>query len=421
MFTPKSFLDGITSLTNKLANARNPHRTNTVSASRIGWEEMRSIYRSGMGSKIYRLKSGIALNDTLVFESVADKEFYDERLGQVVKDATKQMLGFGRGLVVIFELGEDLSSKMARPPSPERMRIRSFSGDMVFISQVNLDLSSPDYLKPKMYSVRGQSIHPSRCVDFTYVAPAELELPEYQYGGISEAELIRNELVSDQVVQRAVPAILEKSSTMFYKVDGFKELLASNQESVVVDYFAALESLRSIYGAGIIDNNDAVEVFSQALTNLAESDMITLRRIAMVTGLPLSWLVGEAARGLNATGEGERQVMMQTIMSLQSDYLLSPINRLMKITGQGQVKFKENQGERPSERMAYEKDAIVNAQILWSLGEDYEKYLISKGVIERDPIEEFFAVDELEAQDDPDPAVNGGLSLEQLLGGIDEA
>ena len=34
----------------------------------------------------------------------------------------------------------------------------------------------------------------------TYVKPVEFDAPEYFFGGISEFELIRNELVSDQIV-----------------------------------------------------------------------------------------------------------------------------------------------------------------------------------------------------------------------------
>jgi hypothetical protein len=351
----------------------------------------------------------------MVFETTADKEFYDSKLAQVVKDAAKHMLGFGRGLVVMFEPGEDLSSKRTKSVNPNRLRIRSFSGDMVFVQSVDLNLSSHDYLKPTMYSIRGQSIHPSRCVEFNYVMPPELDLPEYHYGGQSESELIRNELINDQIVQRAVPAMLEKSSSLFYKIDGFKDLLQSNQENTVVNYFSAVESLRSVYGAGIIDSEDAIETFSQALTNLAESDMITLRRLAMVTGLPLSWLVGEAARGLNSTGEGERQVLMQTITSLQSDYLLSPINRLMALSGQGTVKFKENQGESPSDRVTYDKSATEVATMLYSLGEDHQKYLQDKGVTQDDPISDFFNVDDDE-QDADYQADATGIDLSVLMG-----
>lgn len=415
----KRFSDGITSLTSKLANRRNAQNSNRMSGSRVDWDELRAIYRSGIGSKIIRLKSGIALNDTLQFDCAEDQEFYQTRLQPHVKEACKWMLAFGRSLVVIHEPGADLSQPLGKITDWTRVRYHNFSGDMVYVQSVNYNLDSPDYFRPQAYSVRGFTIHPSRVVDFKYVKPVEFDAPEYFFGGISEFELIRNELVSDQVVQRAVPAILEKSSTIFYKVKGFKELLADKQEQSLVTYFTELENLRSIYGAGIVDQEDEIQTVEQALTNLGESDMITLRRLSMVTGLPLSWLVGEAAKGLNSTGEGERQVLMQTIEALQSEYLLDNINRLMKLHGRGPVSFKDNQGEAPSERVKYESEVIKNAALLWQMGEDYEAYLERHDVTQADAWRDMFGGEEepeaLPAPDAPE------MTLEQLLsGGTDE-
>lgn len=415
MALPKLFADGIASLNNALANRRNAQINNRMTSSRVDWAELRAIYRSGMGSKIIRLKTGIALDDTLQFETEADKDFYEARLQQHVKDAAKFQLAFGRSLVVIHEPGADLSQPLGKINDWSRVQYHVFSGDMVWVQSVNLNLNSPNYFKPKAYSVRGFTIHPSRAVDFTYVKPTEFDAPQYFYGGISEFELIRNELVSDQVVQRAVPAILEKCSTLFYKVKGFKELLADKQESTLIAYFEELENLRSIYGAGIVDQEDEIEVVTQALTNLSESDMITLRRLAMVTGLPLSWLVGEAARGLNSTGEGERQVLKQTISSHQSDYLLANINRLMSLHGRGPVKFKDNLLETDKDRMETETKAIDNALKLYSMGEDHVKYLEGHDVITPDSFDEFFK------EEDPEPEIRPEIDLNALLGPSNEA
>lgn len=395
----KLFADGLASLTNKLANNRNAQSNNRIASSRVDYEELRAIYRTGMGSKIIRLKSGIALDDTLQFQSREDEEFYKRRLQQHVKDAAKFQLAFGRAIVVIHEPGADLSQPMAKVSDWSRVQYHVFSGDMVYIQAVNLDLSSANYYKPTAYSVRGFTIHPSRVVDFSYVRPVEYDAPEYFYGGISEFELIRNELVSDQIVQRAVPAMMEKSSTLFYKVKGFKRALQDKREDDMVRYFQNLEHLRSIYGGGLLDQDDQVETHSQALTNLAESDMITLRRLAMVTGLPLSWLVGEAARGLNSTGEGERQVLKQTITSYQSEYLLENINRLMRLHGRGEVEFKDGLLETDLDRATMRSRVIEDALKLWQMGEDYEAYLQEHDVVKADKWAELFS------EDDPEPDV----------------
>jgi len=401
------FLDGLLSLTRSLTNTRNASATNRIQSSRVDYEELRAIYKTGVGSKIIRLKSGIALDDTLQFDTIADKEFYEQRLQKHVKNLSKFMLAFGRSILVIHEQGADLSQPIKSIADITKVNYHVFSGDMVYVQSVNFDLSSVNYFKPTMFSVRGASIHPSRVVDFKYIEPVEHDAPEYFYGGISEFELIRNELVADGVIQRAVPAVLEKSSTPFYKINGFKELLNDNRESEVVSQLAAIESMRSIYGAGVIDMEDDVVTLTQTLSNLAESDNITLRRLAMVTGLPLSWLVGEAATGLNSTGEGERQVLMQTIATLQSDYLLEPINRIMRLHGMGPVSFKDNQGETQSEKMDYQTKAIANAQILWDMGEDYGSYLKEHDVIKKDDFDSFFESVEEEPLD-------GSLTLEDL-------
>jgi len=402
------FLDGLLSLTRSLTNTRNASATNRIQSSRVDYEELRAIYKTGVGSKIIRLKSGIALDDTLQFDTIADKEFYDTRLQKHVKNLSKFMLAFGRSIFVIHERGADLSQPIKSITDITKVNYHVFSGDMVYVQSVNFDLSSVNYFKPTMFSVRGASIHPSRVVDFKYIEPVEHDAPEYFYGGISEFELIRNELVADGVIQRAVPSILEKSSTPFYKIEGFKELLKDKRESEVVDQLGVLESMRSIYGAGVIDKEDEIQVLTQSLSNLSESDNITLRRLAMVTGLPLSWLVGEAAKGLNSTGEGERQVLMQTIATLQSDYLLEPINRIMRLHSMGPVPFKDNQGETQSEKMDYQTKAIANAQILWAMGEDYGSYLKEHDVIKKDDFDSFFE----SVEEDP---VDGQLSLEELF------
>jgi hypothetical protein len=104
--------------------------------------------------------------------------------------------------------------------------------------------------------------------------------------------------------------------------------------------------------------------------------------------------------------------LQQTIETLQSEFLLEPINRLMALHGRGRVWFKENQGEAPSERVEYEQKALKNALIMYQLGEDYRKYLQDKDVITPDAWDQVFpAVD-----DDALPEPDAGMDLASLLG-----
>jgi hypothetical protein len=249
------------------------------------------------------------------------------------------------------------------------------------------------YNKPLFYSVRGVQFHHSRVVDFSYYEPVELELPYYQYGGIAEFELIYEQLVNDSVIERACPSMLEKSSTLFYKIKDFKINMQAGQDKAQKEYFKQLEDRRSIYGAGLLDADDDAFTVSQTLTNLAETDTIGLRRIAMVTGIPLAQLVGENVKGLNSTGENELKIFQDTIETIQSDYLENPINQVFSFFEFPEIEFKENQGGTPESRIKYEAEALKNALVLWQLGEDYKTYLNEKDVVTPDDFEEFFKSD----------------------------
>ena len=376
------FIDGIKDLVNGLKNTRNPINNTTVTAQRIGDVEIRAIMRTGLGSKILRLKAGYALDDTIQFESESDDEMYQAKLAKRVKEAARLSVAFGRSIIVILEHNGDLSQPLTKAVDPDSTLLHVFGGDMVSITSVSVDLRDPRYQKPTIYHVRASAIHYSRVIDFKYIGVSELDAPQYKYGGVSEFELIRPQIIADEIVQRAVPTILEKASSFFYKITGFSDNMRNGNTKEMVEYFTQLEDLRGIYGAGVIDANDDVTVVAQSLTNLSDADSITLRRLAMVTGLSYMDLVGEGPGGLNANGEAESNVTQKMIETLQSEYLLDPINELMAKFGKAPIKFKENQGQTPAQRMNLETKAIDNAVKMLTLGEDYVAYLQGHGLVQ---------------------------------------
>lgn len=384
------FLDGLTAVVNHLINRRSVQTTNTIERNKMDDSEMRAMLVTGLGSKIIRLKTGYALNDTLTFSDDAQKVLYNRYLQKPVKRAAKFALAFGRGIIVLNEHGEDLYTPRTRPVDMDRTRFSVFSGDMVTAMDVSIDLTDPRYMKPKYYVVNGHRFHYTRVIDLTYVEPAEQDAAIYRYGGVSEFELIRNQIINDGVVERASGAIVEKNATVFHKIKGFKESLAAGQDKELIDYYSKLADLRSIYGDGIMDAEDDVISVAQALTNLADVDQITLRRLAMVTGIPLPVLVGEAVKGLNSSGDTERQTFQDTIENLQFDYFIDPICELAKACGMEPVEFAENQGGSALERMEFDTKAIQNAKVLWEMGEDYRYYLDQNEVIMKDKFKEMF-------------------------------
>lgn len=386
------FYDGLKSLVSDLINQRNASASNEIVANRVLFPELRAIFRTGLGNKIVRIKNGYALKEPFIFPNPQDKDFYNNRVAKAVKKAGSFMIGFGRGVVVINEIGADLSKPATGKLGPFKLDV--FSADMVTAGIVSMDLKDRRYFQPEFYQIRGHQFHHSRIVDFKYIEPAEFDQPLYQYGGISEFEMIYNQLVNDGVIERASATMIDRNSTLFYKVKGFKAALQAKQEKDILNFFRLTEQARNTMGAGLIDSEDEAFTVDQTLTNLDSVDQISLRRLAMVTSIPLPILVGENPKGLNSTGDIEKQVFNEMLEILQQDYYLEPINELLLKLGRPPISFSESQNITPIEKIKYEGLALDNAKKMWEIGEDFGTYLEDRGIIEKDSFAEMFGNEE---------------------------
>lgn len=416
------YKDGISSLTNSLANSRNASATNIFEHDKLDYSELWSIFKTGLYSKICHMKVGDALQDPFVFETEEQEEYYKEYIEEGLKEACLYMLGFGRGIVVIVEKGADLSTPAPDILKREKIMLRTFDAGMVSVTDYSYDLMSEYYYAPRMYTVRGHNIHASRVIDFTYHKPIEDELPEYNFGGIPEPELIYNQLMNDAVVQRAAGGVAEKLSSIFYKLNGFFESLQSKQEAHVVRYMRTTENQRSVFGAGIIDGKDDVISVQQPITGFKDIDESALRRVAMVSGVPMPMLIGENVKGLNSAGDTERETYQRTLVRLRDEFIIRKANVLFERIGLDPVTAKESSGLSATEQINYDDKAATVAVKLRDMGEDHHSYLVDKGIVKDDITEEIFPEsEELETQAvDPSESLNGAqvTSMLSIIGQV---
>lgn len=373
--------DGLKSFVNSLTNQRNALNTNVVvNNQRLSLPMLRDLNKNGLYRRVVSLKSGHSTKSGFNFDDNPSQEFYKTIAPEVV-NAVNNMVGYGRGVMVLISPNETLSEPLQ---STQNLKIKSFGGDMVTAVSASFDLIDERYMKPDFYMIREKQVHHSRVVDFTYEKPPEIELPLYFYGGISEAELIYPQILADGIVERAVPSILEKSATFFYKVNDFKAKIEQKKEKDLLRFFSTLENMRSIYGAGIVDKEDEIQVIQQTLTNLQESDLITLRRIALVTSIPLTILLGEGAKGLSNDTDTEKQVFNEMIEALQTKYILPPLGDFMELMGYKRPSIKVGQNISALDKAKFEGLILDNATKLYNMGEDYNKYLNENGLTNLD-------------------------------------
>ena len=388
----KNFMDGLHSMFSALVNKRNALNNNEEVSSFMQYDEMKAMYKSGIGNKIISLKTDHSLRDSIQFKDDAEEEFFKTSLAEKVKEAVTYMLAYGRGVIAIVEINGDMSTPLARDFYDKKYRLEVFSGDMVAQQGASPDLMDEFYERPRYYSIRGVLFHHSRIIDFSYIKPPKEEAAIYQFGGMSEFEIIRNQLVSNGIVERASASILEKNSSIFYKVEGLRDSMAGNNEAAAIRYFGSVENNRGIHGATVLDGQDEAFVLNQSLTDLDKVDMVTLRRLAMVTNIPLTWLVGESAQGLNSTGDNETDIFFWMISNIRFHYEEKPINILLKKFNRPQIEFKKKSDLTAEKQVEFDAKIIDNATKLDAIGEDSRSYLVENGVtLEDDLAKSFFS------------------------------
>ncbi|MCT7551976.1 DUF1073 domain-containing protein [Aliarcobacter butzleri] len=379
-----SFKDGLKSLTNLLANNRSGVNNNKLFSTAVSNDELNSIYKLGIGRKIVNIKSSNIFKEGFSAEGKDGAEtlkFIDKKLLKELKKASEYMMAFGRGVIVIIDKNANDPSQPMKSVNLQTVRFKAFSGAKVTV-QINSSLNELDerYNEPEYYRIGTQVIHHSRVIDFQYYQPVEDDKSLYNYGGISEFELIYSQLINDSVIERAIPTLVEKISTMFYKIKDFKSKLQQKQEKHLVDYFHRLENLRSIYGAGLLDSEDDTKTETQNLSGLDSVDTITLRRLSLVTGIPLSWLVGENVKGLNSSGKTEETIFWSMVKNLGNDFILPVLNQKLEFMGLTVVWFNEQYQSTPTEKADYETKVFTNALLVQQLGLDDIAYIKDRGV-----------------------------------------
>ena len=73
----------------------------------------------------------------------------------------------------------------------------------------------------------GPNDTPQHVIDFTYIKPTDKDRPYFKFGGMSEFQLIYNEIICDGIVQRAGASFIEKSSSLIYKMKNYARLLST--------------------------------------------------------------------------------------------------------------------------------------------------------------------------------------------------
>lgn len=193
------------------------------------------------------------------------------------------------------------------------------------------DPTSPQFMLPEFYQVvsaRLEKVHHSRIIRFPGLPLPWLEMPRTQYWGGSRVDRTFDAIADAETVIGGVAALVTEAKVDVYKIPGLMNILATPEgEAKVKRRVELANQVKSVWQAIISDAGEEYEskqnAIVQGMTGLIES---FLGIVAAASGIPATKLLGTAAQGMNATGEGDLTNYYDMIDSRREAYLRPRLN-----------------------------------------------------------------------------------------------
>ncbi len=354
---------------------------------------------------------------------------------------------FGGGLVVyLFDLDMGLFNE---PLDKDKIRQGSLLGIDVYdpwqsyAANIEFnDILSEQYRKPVSYTlgapgymminrngidpnnrnskisgqvVDGAMVHWSRVNRFD-----GLPLPWYNfqnnwYWGQSLLASVYDTIMNSDLVSTSAAQLLFKLSVPVFQTPDLANIVS---DPIAKEAFIArmnlLNTMMSNNHMAIIDKDEELSNLEQ--TGLASIDSIIERFYVLVSaasGIPVTRLVGESARGLNATGEGDENNFIDTVEAERTDKLTPRLNEFYDIffpaefgiprPADHEIEYPSLYQEKPESKANRQTAEVANLSTLYNDGainkRIYVEEVQEKGIVSNISKEDKA---ELIAQPDPD-------------------
>lgn len=263
-----------------------------------------------------------------------------------------------------------------------------------------LEPLNPNFYKPKNIAVWGHCFHPTWVNFFKGLPVSQVLKPMYNYGGMSLIENAYQTIVNDELISKAIPNIVYRSSVVNYKISGMKDSIRAGEEQSVLKYISDTENMKSILNATVTDGEDAVEVVSRELSGLGELDARSCYRVAAAFGISATVLWGKSPDGMNATGQSDLENFYNSIGVWQERFFenLYWCYKVITacVTGRDDLDFELSYNKAqlvsPAQKVANDSACLQNVQAMHDMGmpeDTINRYLVENELLTEDEAAEY--------------------------------
>lgn len=216
------------------------------------------------------------------------------------------------------------------------------------------DPASPRFNQPRFWTLKNQGqteVHPSRVIKFTG-NPVREAYTWDGWGGESLFAVMARAITNNDQIAGAIAAMVDEAKIDVIKLKNLMANLATQDgENLLVRRFTAVNTLKSIVNAMIIDGDDEHTTKTLNFAGLTDIQNTAMIIVAGLADIPVTRMWGRSAAGLNSTGEADLRNYYDGIRAGQTIDLgptIAPLDEML---------IRSALGDRPEE-IFYEWNAL---------------------------------------------------------------
>lgn len=200
------------------------------------------------------------------------------------------------------------------------------------------DVTNPDFGLPEYYEWATDEfsvkVHHSRILRFTGRDLTTIERYTEQQWGISEVELLFDELKKRDNTSFNIAQLVFLANLRVLKMGDLGELLAIGNEDGQKDLYNTIQAqnwLMNNMGMYLLNKEDDFQTHQYSFSGLNDIYESFMLDIAGAAEMPVTKIFGRSPQGMNATGDGDKDNYYNTIEQKQTAQLEPALDKLLPI------------------------------------------------------------------------------------------
>jgi phage-related protein (TIGR01555 family) len=341
MANNKTATDGLVNVASGLGvgKAKRDHNQ-FVAGSLNEFQQLEAAYQTNwIASRICDVPAADATREWRRVKSEGAEDVQNLEKELCVQQQVEEALIWSRlygGAAIVMLTDQDLT----KPLNLNRVKKGSLKNLLVFdrwdlgaYEQNTWDVLAQNYLRPEYYNIRGGSlrVHWSHVVRFDGKRlPRRLQAQTQGWGDSELRRCIAD--VADMVAAKdGIAELMQEANIDVLTRENLSDELTSDQDDAIIKRYTIFSQMKSNIQMALLDGSETLTRNTLNLSGVAPIIEQFITWISGAAGMPVTKLFGTAAKGLNATGEGDMRNYYDEIRGLQSGRLSQSMRTLDEV------------------------------------------------------------------------------------------